>query len=264
MPVLALSTLFSQVLGRLTAQAEAGLAEGLPPLPVWANVLRCLDSSGLNERDLAEAARVSKRLVPAAVTRVSDAGWITAQTVAGKDRILRLTDKGKSASDTWRARLAQIDQDWASTPLRESLEHTVGRLPFQLPHFPASYGSADPSAIGGPYMQQGKRKDGIPAHGLDWRPVYRGAGDTVSSLSFTALLSQALLAFTIDYEDEFPWPLASTANVLVHIGKPPTPLPELPANHGITGYRQSLLELPLIVAPTKERGHLPDAADLVL
>ena len=43
-------------------------------------------------------------------------------------------------------------------------------------------------------------------HGNDWKPVERAEGDTVSTLPLTALLSQALMAFTIDYEDRFPWP----------------------------------------------------------
>ena len=115
-----------------------------------------------------------------------------------------------------------------------------------------SYGSADPSAIGGPYAQQMKRTEGVPAHANDWKPVARSEGDTVSALPFTALLSQVLMAFTIDYEDRFPWPLTNTVNVLSHLSEAPRPLQEIPDGHGIAGNGKSLTERHLIAAVTKD------------
>jgi len=218
----------------------------------------------MNERDLPEASRLSKRLATAAITQVLNAGWVMTQPADGQRRMLSLTETGAMAADVWPAQLAQVDQPWVGTPLREALEHVVRQLPFELPHYPASYGSADPSAIGGPSMQNAKRRAGLPAHGTDWRPVPRGDGDTTSSLPITALLSQALTAFTIDYEDRFPWPLASTMNVLVHIDTTPTPLTKLPPNHGITGNGKSLLERHLIVSVTTQGASLTDRGKLVL
>jgi hypothetical protein len=165
---------------------------------------------------------------------------------------MELTDLGWSAATTWPAHVASLDAEWAGTPLRAVLEEIVGGLAFELPHFPASYGTADPSAIGGPYMQGGKRTEGVPMHGKDWRPVPRADGDTVSSLPITALLSQVLMAFTIDYEDRFPWPLESTLNVLCHIGEAPQPLADVPGDHGITGAGKSLLERHLIAVVSRE------------
>lgn len=262
--MLPLSTLLSRVLSRLRTEAQDGIDEGMPSLAVWANVLRCLDNGDLGESALPDAARVSKRLASAAVTTVTNAGWIAAQPAGGKLRTLMLTDAGAKATQAWRERLEELDRSWVGAPLRGALESIVGRLPFELPHFPASYGSADPSAIGGPYVQQIKRKDGLPAHGNDWRPVLRGDGDTLSSLPITALISQALMAFTIDYEDKFPWPLHSTANVLVHIGTTPTPLSKLPAKHGITGKGKSLLERHLIASVTERGVALTERGELIL
>jgi hypothetical protein len=167
--------------------------------------------------------------------------------------------------------LAAIDAEWRGTALRGALERLVGQLRFELPHFPASYGAADPSAIGGPYMQNAKRKGDLPAHGKDWKPVMRSDEDSVSTVPITALLSQALVAFTIDYEDRFPWPLANTATVLCHIDKKPRPLADLPAGHGIVGKGKSLLERHLIVNVTpdpddrrKKLVSLSDRGELVL
>lgn len=262
--MLPVPTLLSRALGRLTAEAEASAGGDMPALPVWSNVLRCLADGDLPEPDLAAAARVSKRLAAAAITTVAKAGWISAVPAGGKARLLSLTEAGASAATRWPASLAALDRAWAGTPLRRTLEEVVRRVPYELPHFPASYGTADPSAIGGPYMQGVKRADGVLAHGNDWKPVARGDGDTVSALPITALLSQALMAFTIDYEDRFPWPLASTANVLVHIGTTPTPLKQLPAKHGITGKGKSLLERHLIVTVSKEGVVLTERGEQVL
>ncbi len=256
--VLPLPTLLSRALGQLTAdlEAAAGVGPSVPSLAVWSNVVRCVadrDSEGISERALPEAARISSRLSTAAITGAAGRGWITATDVGkGKNRHVELTGVGRAAAQAWPARLADLDTRWEASPLRSAVEVLVGQLQFELPHFPASYGAADPSAVGGPFVQQAKRKDGVPAHGTDWRPVARADGDTVSALPFTALLSQALMAFTIDYEDRFPWPLASTATVLCHLSAAPSPLADVPGDHRIMGNGKSLLERHLIASVTPD------------
>lgn len=258
----------------MTAELE-GSDESMRPLAMWSNVLRCVadgGAEGIDERALPVAARISGRLATAFVTKAAREGLITAESgEKGKNRHLRLTEAGRTAAKVWPQRLASLDSVWRGHPLRAALETLVGQLPFELPHFPATYGTADPSAIGGPSMQGAKRKDDLPAHGKDWKPVMRGGTDTVSDLSITALLSQVLMAFTIDYENKFPWPLANTATILRHIGTEPRPLADLPGDHGITGKGKSLLERHLIVAvtadpndPRKKLVGLTDRGELVL
>ncbi|HUQ38985.1 MAG TPA: hypothetical protein VM030_02440, partial [Acidimicrobiales bacterium] len=252
-----LPVLLSRSLGALTVEVEtaAGVGSDVPSLAVWSNVLRCVagGNGGLDERDLPGAARISSRLATAAVTGCARRGWLVVSPApdGGKARRLELTEVGRAAARDWPAQLGALDARWAGTPLRAGLEGIVSQLPLELPHFPAPYGAADPSAIGGPYMQGAKRTEGIPAHGKDWRPVPRTDGDTVTALPVTALLSQALMAFTIDYEDLFPWPLESTLNVLCHIGPQPAPLANVPGDHGITGVGKSLLERHLIAVVTR-------------
>jgi hypothetical protein len=259
--VLPLYALLSRVLGHVTTEAEASARVGpdVPSLAVWSNVLRCVaeaGADGLDERELPERARISSRLATAAVTGAARRGWVIAEPVAGggKHRRARLADAGLDAANLWPEHLAQLDSSQLNqSPLRALLEQLVGKLEFELPHFPASYGAADPSAIGSPFMQNTRKKDDSRlVHGKDWKPVLRGEGDTVSSLPVTALLSQALMAFTIDYESGFPWPLESTANVLRHISVEPRSLAEVPGDHGITGAGKSLLERHLIVAVSRD------------
>lgn len=258
-----LPILLSRALGRIASGAAAIDSPAAPSLAVYANVIRCVAAGPIAERDLPTAARVSKRLATTAVNGAANAGWICVDGEK-QHRTIGLTGEGESAADDWRRRLERVERELSGTPLRSSLEQLVSGLVFELPHFPASYGAADPSAIGGPYVQQAKRAADVPAHGNDWRPVKRADGDTVSSLSITALLSQALMAFTIDYENRFPWPLASTANVLCHIASTPRPLLDLPRGHGITGNGKSLLERHMIVSVAAGAVSLTDRGEQVL
>jgi hypothetical protein len=102
----------------------------------------------------------------------------------------------------------------------------VGRLPLEMPHYPATYGLVDPTVAGG---------GGVEHHGADWRPVPRhGVGaEAVAGLPLYALLSQALLAFALDYEsdDHGPFPghgPFATAAFLRHVPDDGTPLAETP------------------------------------
>ena len=250
---LPLPVLLSRVLGQLTAEVEAaaGVGPDVPSLAVWSNVLRCVvDSEGLAEKELPEAARISSRLATAAITGAARRGWINAEG-NGKNRRLELTELGRAAAKTWPDHLAALDQEWKKSDLRKALEELVGQLELELPHFPASYGAADPSATGAPFIRPKKPPEGV-VHGTDWKPVPRGDGDTVSALPITALLSQALMAFTIDYENKFPWPLHSTLATLALVEEKPKPLAELPEGHGIAGNGKSLLERHLIVEVTTD------------
>jgi DNA-binding MarR family transcriptional regulator len=247
---LALPVLLSRVLGGCTAELESTDDAGdVSSIAVWSNVLRGV-GDGRSERDLATETRISTRLAVAAVTGAARRGWVEA--APGKRvRDVNLTDAGRRSCEVWSERLAAHDERWAGSPLRTSLEALVAQLPLELPHFPATYGTADPSAVGGSFVAP-RPGDGIPGHGQDWRPVLRGEGDTVSAVPLTGLLSQALVAFSIDYEARPMWPLASTTLVVRHLTAKPMPLADAPADHGITGNGKSLLERHNIAVVTKD------------
>ena len=81
---------------------------------------------------------------------------------------------------------AKVGPEVASQ-LRASLESLVAAFPLEHPHYPASYGLADASITGG--------------NGVDWKPVRRTGGDPVANLPLSALVSQALVAFAMEYEE---------------------------------------------------------------
>ena len=254
--MLSLPIALSRVLAHITADAEAraGVGAAMASLAVWSNVLRCVAAApGIDEKGLAAEARISKRLAVAAVTGAARRGWIETESAGGKNRRVTLAPAGEAAAASWPGVLSAVDEEWAGSPIRSALEELVPHFRFELPHYPASYGTADPSATGGCFMHNAPRKDDLPAHGVDWRPVAREGDGGVATLPITALLSQALMAFTIDYEDKFPWPLASTLNVLVHVADGAL-LSELPEGHGITAAGKSLLERHLIVDVEKLKG----------
>jgi hypothetical protein len=95
-----------------------------------------------------------------------------------------------------------------------------------------TYGSADMSAIGGNY----------PRHGQDWKPVLRDGPDSAQGLPLSALLSQALMDFTIRYESGFTWALSSTVHSLLPFPDEGFLFREAPKRAYLTGDGKSLLE----------------------
>jgi hypothetical protein len=101
-----------------------------------------------------------------------------------------------SAEERWRREIgvSQVDR------LRTCLEQIVAALPLEHPHYPAGYGAADASITGG--------------NGQDWQPVPLGNGDTVSDLTHSALVSQAWIAFAMNYEEKSPVALPLSGMVI--------------------------------------------------
>jgi hypothetical protein len=234
----ALPVLLSRVIGGITRELEGG-GDGVSSLAVHSNVLRCV-GEGTSSRKLAADARTSTRLAIAAVTGADRRGWITAGP-GRRDQEVALTAAGQASVETWDARLQAFDATVTAADLREVAAPMVSRLPLELPWYPASYGTADPSVTGGAFVR-GSSDGDVPPHGQDWKPVHRADGDTVSGIPITALLSQLLVAFAIAYEARPMWPLSSTTLVVCHLRDEPMPLDEVPGKHGITGNGKSLLE----------------------
>ena len=179
-----------------------------PPLPLWASFLRVMPDDGLRRVDIAAAARISRRAVSAILTGCDRAGLIAVEAGAGRGAaVVKLTAAGRRARDAGRDMLQATEADWLSKyppvrPLRAALTELVQQLDLELPHFPIGYGPVDDSVTGGGARPAVDGPPRIPSHGQDWVPVLRNDPSNVDTLPLTALLSQALVAFAIDFEHE--------------------------------------------------------------
>ncbi len=189
----------------------------MPSLDEWANLLRVLDLGGIDRRDLQRLTRLSKRALRSRVSAAVRREWAEELSSSRGQGIIRLTGKGadvvarfgtlrQAAEDAWRA---QVGSE-RTAALSKALERVVVELPLEHPHYPASYGTVDASIAGGP--------------GQDWKPVRRQGGDTVAGLSMCALLSQALVAFALQYEELSPVALSVSTSILRRIPPEGRPL----------------------------------------
>ncbi len=182
----------------------------MPSLDMWANLLRVLSVEGIDRQELAPLLSLSKRAVRLRILASVRRGWVYEQNLRKTHPQVGLTDQGafvtsqwgpleKTSEEKWQI-LAGIDQ---ASRLRQALQALVPILPLEYPHYPASYGEADASITGGP--------------GKDWKPVPRNNGNSVTRLPLTALLSQALVAFAIDYEKLSPVALILSIRIIKRI-----------------------------------------------
>jgi hypothetical protein len=192
----------------------------MPSLDEWANLLRVLDRGGIDRRELPGLTRLSKRALRTRVSLAVRREWAEELSSNRDQGIVRLTRKGagtvarlgklqQAAENAWRV---QVGSD-TMTALLQALGGVVAELPLEHPHYPASYGTVDASIAGGP--------------GQDWKPVRRQDGDTVAGLSMCALLSQALVAFALAYEELSPVALSVSTRILRRIPREGRPLRDI-------------------------------------
>lgn len=212
------SLLWTALDGLEQAYIDEGAGTGqMPSLDLWANLLRALNETGTDLQELPGILRLSKRAVRSRVSAAARNGWAE-ELQGGRERAtVRLTVHGSEVAARWRSLQGAAEERWRAKTgietagkLRAALENAVGKMPLEHPHYPASYGAADASITGG--------------NGQDWRAVRRKAGDTVSHLALSALISQALVAFAISYENRSPVALSLSAAVIKRLPADGRPL----------------------------------------
>ena len=218
-------------------------------LLVWADFLRVLGDDGISVSDLPAAARISRRAAQAWLRRSPTNRWVEVTAEAPRVKIARLTDAGRRTRDNCEAIAGATEKAWCTRAgdadaktVRAALEELVSRVDLELAHYPITYGASDWSALGGPWVAAKPGPPRIPAHGADWVPVVRGDGDTVSRLPLHALLSQALMAFLVDYEDRMPFPMAVAALIAQTMPGGAVPLADVPPVLAVDGAGKSGLE----------------------
>ena len=248
--VASLPVLLSHALIDLARETDGSAREaGVPgSLSVWANLLRVIPRDGVAVSELPAAARVSRRVVNAWLG-LEKQGWLTVEPAGDRIKVVRLTPRGRRSREAWAAHVPEAERAWRARVggaevdrLRRALQTVVGGLDLELAHYPMPYGSADPRATGGRAVPASAGPPRIPAHGTDWVPAPRADREAVRTLALHALLSQTLMAFTIDVEERTGFPMGIAAMLAQSMSGPTTPLAALPRLLGVTGNGKSLLE----------------------
>lgn len=224
--------------------------EPVPSLAMWSNCMRELDEDGVDLRELPARTVISQRALRDASRHLIRRGWVHVEPVTGvrgrKD--VYPTSQGRSAIDAGRRFVESIEEAWNArlgkriASLRASLQALVQQFDLELPHYPTSYGQGDVSITGGSYVPGSAGPPRIPPHGEEWPIVVRDPQRSVAVLSLSALLSQVLTAFAIDYESQGLGTLTTAANFLRLLGDDGMRLGDTPPGTDVSGSGRSGLE----------------------
>jgi len=247
MPPRPLCALLSQVLVAFTVEFDneferrmnkAGYHGTTLSMVLWNNLVRLVTEGAISVRDLAHKALAPEaqirfqlgclerwgvvvlqadsadgRPVPGRVHRragrILRDGWGSGRGIRSAWKVL-LTGKGREAAEVWPPLFGEIERRWRErfgdddiASLREGLEEIVGHVDLELPH-------------------------GLPGS-WETTEAYRTRTATrTGPLPLPVLLSQALLAFTLEFDPVSPAPLRLCASTLRVLGEQPAPAAEIP------------------------------------
>jgi DNA-binding MarR family transcriptional regulator len=242
-----ISTLLSQVLVTYTIELdneferrfeEAGGGARVVSVVMWSNFLRFVDD-GIAVGELPDAAGLQKgrmlstlggmerwRYVFVASARARQPpkakrdGWGSARGLRS-DWVVRRTPAGRTAAAIWRELFDEIESRWeerfgadAVDELREALRAIVARIDVELPDFLPIVGSAN----------------GMAAD----LPLHERRGAAAGTLRVAALLSQALLAYTLNFERESELSLPLAANFVRVLDEKGISVRDLPVAAGVS------------------------------
>ena len=191
---------------RTTAGAAGGPRRGpwLVSQAMWANFMQFIGADGVPLHEVDGLARITN------LAGLERWGYIAVEPdpVDGRpapprrDWIVRPTPAGRRAQEVWEPLAGVIEDRWrtrfgaeAITTVRDALQALVTGLGAELP----------------PYLPVVKNQMFAEVVRLPQRPPAIGAG---SRADLSVLLSQVLLAFTLDFERESAISLATSANAL--------------------------------------------------
>lgn len=236
---------------------SAGDSPDLPSMGLWANVLRAIPDAGLDRRELPKRTILSLRGMRAVVRDLERRGWLTSDKLGRGAYLLRLTAAGREARDAGPRLVGNVERRWRRrfgtgevAALHAALADIVGQFDICWPWCLTGYGPGDASVTGGGHTLGAVGPPRIPSHGADWPVVLRKDAARVRRRPLPALLSEALAAFTVDYEwDAFGYGagLGSTSNLLQFVKGPGMALEEAAARGDVRGNGKSGLERHLVV-----------------
>lgn len=202
---------FEHHMPHTTTRGPAAHTHGGPwlvSMPMWVNFLRFVDDAGTPLRDLRDAARLTN------LPGLQRWGYVHIRP----DERAHLTRHGRRARDVWQPLTDTIQTRWRDrfgahtiTALGDSLSTLTSRFTLDLPH------CLPVAAM--------RRLD----HSV-WRPADPGRPPA----GLAAMLSQAVLAFTIDFERESRLSLAVSATGLRVLTEEGVLTRDLPALTGVS------------------------------
>ena len=185
---------------------KAGGGVWLTSMVMWSNFMRLIPAGGVALRAVEANGRITN------LGGLQRWGYISVEPA---DQTVRLKPGGRRAQEVWRPLAGEVEQRWrerfgdaAIDELRQALSSVADpALPLYLPVL----GYAD-----------GMRAGHV-----------RGAPGAVAE-DLAALLSQALLSFTLEYEEESALSLAVSADVVRVLSADGIPVRDLPALSGVS------------------------------
>jgi DNA-binding MarR family transcriptional regulator len=205
---------------------------------MWSNVLQHVPPEGVRIRELHARARTTRD----SLAGLQRWGYVTVDPVPiggrgerpKEDLMVRATAAGKRAQEVWEPLAAEVEDRWrtrfgtdAIRSLRESLEAVGGRLDTELPDYlpvvyPTQNGRAEIPEVRAPASTVG------------------GVDATTHPLDLSALLSQVLLTFTVDFERESKISLPISANTLRVLDETGVRVRDLPRLTGVSKEANSM------------------------
>lgn len=235
---LPLNVLLARPLLSLTREYER-MGENLPSLPMLLVAFRIVDEAGVDLRDAPMLARASRRAMHV---------LLKTPGFERRGQRVHLTAAGRNARAEGLAALAAAEAAWTArvgkvrvAALRKALVALVDQFDLELPHYWISYAGVDPRVTGGSSRPARPGPPRIPARGQDWNAVARSGGSSAASLPLTALLSQALVGFAIEYEPQ-AGSLSDAVHALAPLKASGMPLDEAPARAELTGTGKARLQ----------------------
>jgi len=185
---------------------KSGGGVWLTSMVMWSNFVRLVPASGVALRDVAANGRITN------LSGLQRWGYIS---VGQEDQTVRLEPGGRQAQQVWQPLAGEVEQRWrerfgdtAIDELRQALSRVADpALPLYMPVLGYSDG-----------MRAGHVRDAPGAVAED----------------LAALLSQALLSFTLEYEEESDLSLAINANVVRVLSADGVSIRDLPALSGVS------------------------------
>jgi DNA-binding MarR family transcriptional regulator len=215
---------------RTTAFSAANTRDGpwLVSLVMFSNFMQFVGEQGIKVTELQRQARIAKLSLDGmrrwGYVLVAPAPADSRPKPPLRDWIVRPTAKGRQAQQIWRPLFAVIEQRWQDRfgkrqidDLRESLHEVVSRIDLDLPEYLPVLGY------------------GLVTQVPDFQRKSDSSNPTVAAnLPLSALLSQVLLVFILDFERESALSLAISANIIRLLTEEGVRISDLPRLSGVS------------------------------